>query len=113
MTVDERRVVDYVYLDRETSRVVLVIADHLTWEDEENHLRIVQEKLLDYIEALAGDELQMAQEHRDFAPAIEVVAKHPFPATLPRLLAVLEKYGREQGLGLLRIWARELQVGEA
>lgn len=51
MSVEQAQVLDYIGLDKVTGDIVLTISDHLEWDErsEENHLRLLQEKINAYI----------------------------------------------------------------
>ena len=57
MSVDQRMVVDAIGTEKTTGDVVLTIADHLDWTDVPGHIRILQEKLDDYMNFLDAGEI--------------------------------------------------------
>jgi len=57
LAVDQPKVVDFVGVDRRTGEVILTISDHLDWEDSEEHLSILQEKLNAYLAFVESGEL--------------------------------------------------------
>jgi hypothetical protein len=60
VSVDQRKIVDAVGTDKVTGVVVLTIADQLDWADVSTHLRILQEKIDDYLNFLESGELLTA-----------------------------------------------------
>lgn len=57
MTVDKQGIVDIIHIDTETDEVVLTIADHLPWDDEHEHVLILQEKLNTYLAFIESGEI--------------------------------------------------------
>ena len=59
MAVTDSNKIDFIGLDKESGKVILTISDHLNWEDEENHLVILQEKLNTYISFIESEEVHI------------------------------------------------------
>lgn len=57
MSVEEPEVVDAIGVDKATGRVVLTIADHLDWNDEQEHLRLLQNKINTYLRFVESGEI--------------------------------------------------------
>lgn len=62
MTVTKTDVVDSIYLERETGRIVLALLDELDWSDELAHLQLLQEKLNTYLAYVEGGGLEQQLE---------------------------------------------------
>ena len=91
MSILESDVIDIVTVDRDTDRVVLLITDHLEWDDD-HHLFLLQDKINAYLRCLESGEIN------DSFPAakgrnadIEVVMKYE-PSSLA--LAFLQRAGQ-------------------
>lgn len=57
MSVEDKNVIDFISLDREEKEVMLTISDHLEWDDENEHLLILRDKLNSYLAAIEGGDL--------------------------------------------------------
>jgi hypothetical protein len=56
MSVDNPNVIDLVSIDKDEN-VVLTISDHLEWDDDNEHLLVLQEKINAYIGSIESGEL--------------------------------------------------------
>lgn len=77
MTIEQTTVVDAASLDENTGELILVIADHLSWEgDESRHLTLLQEKLNSYLRFIeSGEVFSKIPEARGRNIAINIVGK--------------------------------------
>lgn len=55
--LDQTNVVDFIGLDDKTTKCKLAITDHHNWEDELNHLLLLQEKINAYISFIESGEI--------------------------------------------------------
>jgi hypothetical protein len=77
MPVDDLTVIDFVAISAKTAEAVLVIGDHLEWNDKNEHLFILQSKINAYLEGIENGGLYEGYpdaKNRDIA--IEVKAKY-------------------------------------
>ena len=56
MSVEDKHIIDIVSIDEEDN-AVLSISDHLEWDNKNEHLLILQEKINSYLGAIEGGEL--------------------------------------------------------
>jgi hypothetical protein len=56
MSVDNKDVIDFVSIDKDEN-AVLTITDHLEWDEENEHLLILQDKINTYLGAIESGEL--------------------------------------------------------
>jgi hypothetical protein len=56
MSVDQSQIIDVVSKNNK-GNIVLSISDHLSWEDTEEHLRLLQEKINTYLNFLDSGEI--------------------------------------------------------
>ena len=61
MSVDQPAVIDFLWKDPKNNRAVLTISDHLDWEDEGEHLVLLQDKLNHYLEFIESGQLAEAK----------------------------------------------------
>jgi hypothetical protein len=83
MSIDQLDKIDFYTVDREKTKVSLVIADHLDWEefDEGDHLELLQDKINAYLHFVEGGQWAETRPDLKGIPiVIEVSAKHP-PST--------------------------------
>ena len=76
MTVEQHDVVDFISFDK-GGNCVLTISDHLEWEDVDQHLFCLQEKLNAYLR---------------FIESGEVYQKYPKATGLPIVISVILKF---------------------
>lgn len=80
MSVDEPDKIDFLATDKEKTHVLLIIADHLDWEefDEGHHLELLQDKINGYLHFVEDGELvKMRPDLKGLRVTIQVDAKYP------------------------------------
>jgi Family of unknown function (DUF6572) len=88
MTIDQVDVIDHYAVDKVSGDVLLVISDHLPWdEDEGEHLLLLQEKLNAYLQFIEGGQIYEsipgAQGHEI---AIVILAQFPLTQTAEQFI---------------------------
>jgi hypothetical protein len=79
VSIDQRKVVDFVGIRSSDGRCTLTISDHLRWDDPA-HLAQLEDKLNDYLAFIeAGELYQKFPEARDRDIEIQVICKHMPP----------------------------------
>lgn len=77
MSVENNKVIDAISVNRKDS-VVLTISDHLKWDDENEHLIILQDKINAYLEVIESGEIyESYPDARDRAFQIDIAFKFP------------------------------------
>jgi hypothetical protein len=96
MAVDDPNKVDMMSTSPTTGGPVLVIADHLDWDDMHEHLSALQRKINRYLEFIQSDQFLQQFPSANETPAhIEVVCAHaPSPEGLQFLERAREMIGR-------------------
>ena len=61
MSIDQPAVIDFLWKEGRNNRTVLTISDHLDWEDEGEHLILLQDKLNHYLEFVESGQLGEAK----------------------------------------------------
>jgi hypothetical protein len=62
MSIVQGNKIDMVVTDKEKTRVALVIADHLDWEeDESEHLVLLQDKINAYLHFIESGQLKQSR----------------------------------------------------
>lgn len=70
MAVDETNKVDGLAVDEERNALVLLLSDHLNWEDEYHHLKILQDKINAYIAFVEERQFEVIYPEHDFEMAV-------------------------------------------
>jgi hypothetical protein len=98
MSVEQRKVVDCVGMDKTDGHVTLTITDHLSWLPDNEHLLVLQNKINDYLAFLASGELYDAypQAHgREIE--IQVICKYSPAGDGVRFLELASETVRKAG----------------
>ena len=86
MAVDESGKIDFLVIDESSGIIYLTVSDHLDWDDEINHLRILQSKIYDYIEFIeSGQILEHIPDVKDQHVVMDIVHKYPITDDAKRL----------------------------
>ena len=92
MPVDDLTVVDIVAISATTGEAVLVIADHLQWDERNEHLLILQNKINAYLEGLDNGSIYAGwPEAKNRKILIEVKAKYEPNQTAQRFFGKNKK----------------------
>lgn len=59
MSVENKEIIDIVSIDKE-GNAILTIADHLPWDEENEHLLLLQDKINSYLGAIEDGQLYEA-----------------------------------------------------
>lgn len=57
MSIEQVDVVDFISISESHNEVVLTISDHLSWDEEYEHLLLLQEKINHYLSFIESGEL--------------------------------------------------------
>ena len=105
MTIEEAGKVDIVALPRNRREVILLVADHLPWSDDEQgrleHAFLLQEKLNDYLRYVESGDL-----YRDFPNAkgrkvvFLVGHKYEIPRDVNMVLSRMQEFLADVGIEL-------------
>lgn len=95
MTIEQAATIDGIGLDRPVGEVVLLISDHMPWQDETSHIGALENKLGAYLEFISSRQhLERLPEARDWPVRIKLVHEHQPTASAERILnAVKEQLG--------------------
>lgn len=74
MSVVDSKTIDAVALTNDEKGIILLITDHLNWEDEYQHLLMLQEKINMYISFL--EEKQYKEIYRDIDITYGIIEIH-------------------------------------
>ena len=96
MSIEQPNVIDFLLCDKTTGHALLILSDHLDWEDDEDgHILLLQDKLNHYIHAIeSGQIVKKMPELRDLPAVIYVWGKYP-PS---KQGAAFYEYAKQQAL---------------
>jgi hypothetical protein len=99
MTIEQPKIIDFVAFDKENETTLLILVDHLVWDEEEGeHLLLLQEKLNVYLHYVESSQL-----YDDFPEAtgqkivIRVASTHALSSQAEKFFELARK--RIAGLG--------------
>ena len=100
MSVEQADTIDLIGVEAATGKVVLTISDHLDWDENNEHVLILQDKINSYLAFIESGELVSAYpDGEGRVPVIEVVMRLPPPQVglefLNRVGAILGPTGIE------------------
>ncbi len=70
MTVEDTSIVDAVGTDKETGEARLSIFDHLPWDVEQEHLRLLQDKINVYLGFIESGEIYVSYPNAKGRPLV-------------------------------------------
>jgi hypothetical protein len=101
MSIDQPSVVDFLWKDEAHNRAVLTISDHLDWEEEGEHLLLLQDKLNHYLEFIeSGQLLDAKPEFKGLPVLIHVAAQYPLSEQAAKFYEMVKGRVGEMGLSL-------------
>ncbi len=104
-TILDAGVVDHIALHRPTGTVQIIACDHLPWDEEEEHLDLLDAKLSSYLDFVTSDQLAktLLELFGEVSPRlveVEVVAMYPLSAAGAAFISHARAAFREAGFGL-------------
>jgi hypothetical protein len=97
MSVEEKNKIDIITTNKE-GILVLTISDHLEWDDENEHLLILQDKINSYVDFTESG--QMAENYPDKVDKkimIQIVFKYRPNAIAEEFLSTVKRFINEKG----------------
>lgn len=77
MTIENADVIDGMGVDDRTSEVVLIISDHLPWQNEADHFSLLELKIGKYLDFIQGGQLFETMKGLEGRPIrIDVIYEH-------------------------------------
>jgi urate oxidase len=77
MSVLNREKIDFIGIDKVTKDTILTISDHLNWNEELEHIYILQEKINSYIAFIESDEIyETFPDARNRSIVIKIIFKY-------------------------------------
>jgi len=106
MAIDELNKIDRVMTDKKKTAVYLLLSDHLDWEEEGEHLELLQAKLNAYLDFIENGELiRHRPDLKGLPVTISVAAKYPLTPFATKFYRAAGPIAAEIGVSL------ELRIG--
>jgi hypothetical protein len=78
MSVDQKRIIDFISLNKKGDLVTLTVSDHLEWLQDNEHMLILQNKLNDYLMFVESGEIyKKYPQYKGLKIRIDVACKYP------------------------------------
>lgn len=90
MSITEKDIIDGIAVTEDKKGIIFMISDHLTWEDEYNHLILLQEKINSYLTFWEEKQYIELYEEGEYA-CIEIYFKHRVPRTCKQFIKVVNE----------------------
>lgn len=91
MAVDNASQIDAIANDKENACLVLLITDHLNWDNEFEHLKILQDKINAYVAFIESEQYDEIYPNADFKMAmIEIHFKYDITDNCQKFLQVVQ-----------------------
>ena len=98
MSVEQRKVVDFVGVGKADGRAILTISDHLPWAPDNEHLVMLQDKINDYLSFIESGEIyESYPQARGRQIEIQVICKHAPVGDAVRFLELAGETVRRAG----------------
>lgn len=76
MSVENSKIIDFI--SEKDNKIILTISDHLEWDDDNEHIYLLQEKINAYLMAIESGQINKSYPHSiEKKIAISVVLKYP------------------------------------
>ena len=99
MTIENSEVVDGAGIDKETGEIMLTISDHLLWDNEPAHCRLIEKKIGRYLDFLRSGQIweQFPQAVRGVV-RINLIYKCPPSASGREFLSAAQRQLETEGI---------------
>lgn len=101
MSIEDKNIIDSIGTDLDRNKVVLAISDNLNWENEYDHLIMLQDKINKYLGFIESGEIMKSYPQaagKEFE--IKIYAKYNFSKKAKEFLDTAQKYIRDAGFTL-------------
>jgi hypothetical protein len=99
MTVECTEVIDIAGTDKVTGEIVLTISDHLPWEDEETHFRLIEKKISRYLDFVrSGQVFDAFPQARQDPIRIDLIYQYPHSNSAARFLSAAQSQLKALGI---------------
>lgn len=96
MSVIDKRKIDAIGMNKSEDELLLMIADHLEWNNEYEHLIILQDKINSYFEYIEAKEYNDIYPNKEFEfYIIEIHFKYKITDKCKQFLEIAQKQAKE------------------
>lgn len=104
MSIENEYKVDGIGVSRDGDKIILLISDHLTWENEYSHLILLQKKINAYLTFWENKQYEEIYPGKTFHYAvIEIHFKYPITENCTRFLYVAGKQIEPLGITITSV----------
>ncbi len=90
MTIEQTDKVDGIGIDRKKNEVVLIISDHLSWDNENIHINLLEKKIDGYLNYIkSGQYLDNFQDYYELPIRFNLIFQHNPPKSVSKILQIL------------------------
>lgn len=98
MTIEDTQTLDGAGIDEDTNETVLVISDHLSWQNEGEHFTLLEKKLSSYIDFVrSGQIYEVLPSSRGLPIRIRLIHEHAPTSSALAFLRAAQKQLAEIG----------------
>lgn len=102
MSIEQKDVIDAIGVSKTTGELILTISDHLDWEDDKEHILLLQNKINAYVHFVeSGEILQSYPDSKSRAIVIDIVAKFKFSPLCLQFYSRVEESLKDTGIKLI------------
>ncbi|GFZ30406.1 hypothetical protein CSC2_09320 [Clostridium zeae] len=104
MSVLEKDKIDAIGINKDSSRIILMISDHLSWDKEHEHLILLQEKVNSYINFIEDKQFKVIYPNIDISEyTIEIHFKYSITKNCYKFLEVVNKKLNKLGITVVSL----------
>lgn len=97
MSIEDKNLIDVISIDKQ-GILVLTISDHLEWDDKNEHLLLLQDKINSYMDFIENGQLaESYPEKADKKIIIQIVFKYYPNKIAEEFLAIVKRFLSEKG----------------
>jgi len=97
MSIEDKNLIDVISIDKQ-GILVLTISDHLEWDDKNEHLLLLQDKINSYMDFIENGQLaESYPEKADKKIMIQIVFKYYPNKIAEEFLAIVKRFLSEKG----------------
>ena len=102
MPIDRTNIIDLIGTDKVTGNMVLTISDHLDWNDPNHHLKLLQEKINNYLMYIESGEIYVSYPNaKGRKLIIEIVGEYELSAEGKTFIDKANAITKEIGVDLI------------
>lgn len=101
MSIYDTELIDKAFVNRDGTRLILIMADELGWDDQELHFNLLEKKIGRYLNFVDGGTIQQhIPEANNLPVTIDIRFKHDLTANAISFLSAAQQQLDEQNIKL-------------